>query len=41
MRVDKYRIFYKVDEDGQSVIIVAVGHKDHEVLLIRGRKEQL
>jgi len=41
LRVDKYRIFYEVDDDNQSVTIVATGHKDHEVLVIRGEKVQL
>ncbi|MFI5456306.1 MAG: type II toxin-antitoxin system RelE/ParE family toxin [Isosphaerales bacterium] len=41
LRVDKYRIFYEVDEDDQLVTIVAIGHKDHEVLVIRGEKVQI
>jgi mRNA-degrading endonuclease RelE of RelBE toxin-antitoxin system len=41
LRVDKYRIFYEVDEHGRSVIIVAVGHKEHESLLIRGKKVEI
>jgi mRNA-degrading endonuclease RelE of RelBE toxin-antitoxin system len=41
LRVDKYRVFYEVDEHGRSVNIVAVGHKDHEALLIRGKKVAL
>jgi mRNA-degrading endonuclease RelE of RelBE toxin-antitoxin system len=41
LRVDRYRIFYEVDEESHLVIIVAVGHKDHEVLLFRGRRAQL
>jgi mRNA-degrading endonuclease RelE of RelBE toxin-antitoxin system len=41
LRIDKYRIFYDVDEDSELVIIVAVGHKDHEVLWIRDQKVNL
>jgi mRNA-degrading endonuclease RelE of RelBE toxin-antitoxin system len=41
LRVDKYRVFYEVDEHGQSVRIVAVGHKEHEALLIRGKKVEI
>jgi mRNA-degrading endonuclease RelE of RelBE toxin-antitoxin system len=41
LRVAKYRVFYEVDENGRSVNIVAVGHKDHEALLIRGKKVEI
>lgn len=42
VRVDNYRIFYKPDEDAlQTVVIVSVGHKEHNQLYIRGRKVQL
>ena len=41
LRVDKYRVFYEVDEHGRSVNIVAVGHKEHESLLIRGKKVEI
>ena len=38
LRVGKYRIFYEVDADNKRVTIVAIGHKEHNALLIR-RKE--
>ena len=41
LRVDRFRIFYEVDEENETVIIVAIGHKDHEEALIRGKKVQL
>lgn len=41
LRIDKFRVFYEADEESQTVVIVAVGHKDHEELLIRGKKVQL
>ena len=40
LRLDRYRVFYSV-ESGGTVKIVAVGHKEHNDLLIRGRKVQL
>jgi len=41
LRVGKFRVFYEVDEAGQIVVIVSVGHKDHNVLVIRGKEVQL
>ncbi len=40
LRVGKFRVFYEVDEENRAVV-VAVGHKEHEQLLIRGEKVQL
>jgi mRNA-degrading endonuclease RelE of RelBE toxin-antitoxin system len=40
LRVDKYRVFYQLDDESQSVTVVDIGHKDHEVLLIRGKRVQ-
>ncbi len=39
LRLDQYRVFYSV-EAGNTVKIVAVGHKQHNDLFIRGRKIQ-
>jgi mRNA-degrading endonuclease RelE of RelBE toxin-antitoxin system len=39
LRVDKYRIFYDVEDD--TVHIIAVGYKEHNDLYIRGRKAEL
>ena len=41
LRIDKYRVFYEVDEERQVVSIVSVGHKEHNVLFIRGKEVQL
>jgi mRNA-degrading endonuclease RelE of RelBE toxin-antitoxin system len=41
LRSGHYRIFYEVDETVLRVTIVAVGHKDHNRLFIRGREVQL
>jgi mRNA-degrading endonuclease RelE of RelBE toxin-antitoxin system len=41
LRSGHYRIFYEVDEMAQQVTILAVGHKDHNRLFIRGQEVQL
>lgn len=41
LRIDCFRVFYDVDLDAQVVIIKAVGWKDHNTLLIRGKEFQL
>ncbi len=41
LRSGHYRLFYEVDETACQVTIVAVGHKDHNMLFIRGREVQL
>ena len=41
LRIGKYRVFYEVDEARLTVVIVSVGHKDHNVLVIRGKEVQL
>ena len=41
LRSGHYRIFYEVDETAGQVTIVAVGHKDHNRLFIRGQEVQL
>ena len=40
LRIDRYRVFYRV-QAGSTVKIVAVGHKEHNDLFIRGREVQL
>ena len=40
LRIDRFRIFYSVEE-GNKVKVVAVGHKEHNELFIRGRKVEL
>ena len=32
---------FEVDEENEAVVLVAIGHKEHEELLIRGKKVQL
>ena len=41
LRAGKYRIFYEVDEASRTVKVIAVGHKDHNTLYIRGKEVQL
>lgn len=38
LRVQKYRVFYDVDGKEKIVKIVAIGHKDGNKLLIRGKE---
>jgi mRNA-degrading endonuclease RelE of RelBE toxin-antitoxin system len=40
LRVGKYRVFYEL-EDQTTVKIVAVGHKEHNELFVRGKRVEL
>ena len=40
LKIGKYRTFYEVTE-GQKVKVLAIGHKKHNELFIRGRKVQI
>ena len=40
LRIDRFRVFYSVGEEANEVKIVAVGHKEHN-LLIHPRKDRL
>ena len=41
LRVGRFRVFYEVDVVGKIVVIVSVGHKDHNILVIRGKEVRL
>ena len=48
VRIGKYRVFYEVEfkpdldnDDTALVIIIAIGHKEHNVLSIRGKVVRL
>ncbi len=41
LRIEKFRVFYEVDKENDLVVIMAVGHKNHEQLFIRGKKVRL
>ena len=38
LRAGNYRIFYEVDRVSRKVTILAIGHKEHNMLLIRGKE---
>jgi mRNA-degrading endonuclease RelE of RelBE toxin-antitoxin system len=38
LRIGKFRAFYEVDDASLMVRVVSVGHKAHNVLLIRGKE---
>src|SRR3990172_1481104 len=40
LKLDRFRVFYSVEAD-KTVKVVAVGHKEHNELFIRGRKVEL
>ncbi len=41
LRIGKYRVFYHIPEETAIVSIVAIGHKKHNVLFVRGQKVEL
>jgi mRNA-degrading endonuclease RelE of RelBE toxin-antitoxin system len=41
LRAGKFRVLYEVNDAAQMVTIVAVGHKEHGVLFIRGTEVRL
>jgi len=41
LRIGKYRVFYEVDDTVHTVSVVSVGHKEHNVLLIRDQEVQI
>ena len=41
LRIGKYRVFYEVDDTTRKVTVIAVGHKDHNTLFIRGEEVRL
>ena len=41
LRSNKYRIFYEVNEIPRKVTIVAIGHKEHNLLLIKGKEVKI
>jgi mRNA-degrading endonuclease RelE of RelBE toxin-antitoxin system len=38
LRVGKFRVFYEPDQHSRTITIVAVGHKEHNLLLVRGKE---
>ena len=41
LRIGKFRVFYEVHEDPRTITIVAVGHKEHNKLFVRGKEVKL
>jgi mRNA-degrading endonuclease RelE of RelBE toxin-antitoxin system len=41
LKIGKYRVFYEIDDEDRVVIIISIGHKDHNVLYIRGKVVKL
>ena len=41
LRTRKYRTFYEVLAEEKKVRVVAIGHKEHNELFVRGRKFEL
>jgi mRNA-degrading endonuclease RelE of RelBE toxin-antitoxin system len=41
LRIGRFRVFYEIDEGARTVMIVAVGHKEHNVLLVCGEEVRL
>ena len=41
VKVGKYRVFYAIEPDEHVVVIVSIGHKEHNTLYIRGKVVQL
>lgn len=41
IKVGKYRVFYAIEPDEHVVVIVSIGHKEHNILYIRGKVVQL
>ena len=41
LRVGKYRVFYHVPEGTGIASVVAIGHKEHNVLFVRGEEVKL
>jgi mRNA-degrading endonuclease RelE of RelBE toxin-antitoxin system len=41
LRIGKYRVFYYVPEETTVVSVVAIGHKEHNLLFIRGQEVSL
>ena len=41
LRIGKYRVFYEVNEPAKMVSIVSVGHKEHNIVFIGGKKVQI
>lgn len=41
LRIGRYHVFYDLDTIAQSVLVKAIGWKEHNTLYIRGREYRL
>lgn len=41
LRIGKFRVFYEVDDSTRRVTIVVVGHKEHNILYVRGKEVKI
>jgi len=41
LRNRDFRVFYDLEDDGKSVKVKAIGRKDHEKLIVRGKEYDL
>jgi mRNA-degrading endonuclease RelE of RelBE toxin-antitoxin system len=41
LRIGKYRVFYEVNDPAKRVSVVSIGHKEHNILLIRDEEVQI
>lgn len=41
LRLGRFRVFYEVDDSVLCVTIVAIGHKIHNALFVRGREVEI
>jgi mRNA-degrading endonuclease RelE of RelBE toxin-antitoxin system len=41
LRIGRFRVFYEADDSYRTVTIIAVGHKEHNVLFVRGQEVRL
>jgi mRNA interferase RelE/StbE len=41
LKVGKFRVFYEIDSDEKLVTVVSIGHKEHNLLYIRGKVIQI
>jgi mRNA-degrading endonuclease RelE of RelBE toxin-antitoxin system len=41
LRVGDFRVFYDIDRDGETVVVVVIGQKTHERLRIGGEEIDL
>lgn len=41
LRTGKYRVFYEMDKTARRVTVIAVGHKEHNLLFLGGKEVKL